>query len=199
MYTLIGSPKTRAFRVLWMLEELGAEYEYRPDFPHSAPVSIHNPSGKVPVFLVDGEAVLDSTAIIQFLADRHGKFTFPAGTLERAHQDSFTQFALDELEGPCWNHAKHSFILPEAMRVREAKTAFRHEFERSVEIFGQRLADHPHVMGEEFTVPDLLIGHIAGWAKQCGYEWPQGNVSEYFERIRSRPAFARAWDIREAA
>ena len=27
MYTVIGSPQTRTMRVLWMLEELGQDYE----------------------------------------------------------------------------------------------------------------------------------------------------------------------------
>ena len=48
MYKLIGSPKTRAIRVLWMLEELGADYEIDPATPHSETVFAINPSGKVP-------------------------------------------------------------------------------------------------------------------------------------------------------
>ena len=35
MYKLIGSPKTRAIRVVWMLEELGLDYEIDPAGPHS--------------------------------------------------------------------------------------------------------------------------------------------------------------------
>lgn len=37
MYKVIGSPKTRAFRVFWMLEELGVDYEIDPAMPRSAP------------------------------------------------------------------------------------------------------------------------------------------------------------------
>lgn len=198
MYTLIGSPKTRAFRVLWMLEELGLEYELRPEPPQSEGILTYNPSGKVPAFLAGGSTLLDSVAIIQFLADNHGKFTLPAGTIERAQQDSFTQFAVDELEGPCWNFAKHSFILPKELRTPDAKPAFRYDFEKSLAVFEKRLGDHQYVMGDDFTVPDLVIGHIAGWAKNCKFEWPEGPVSDYFERVRSRPAFLKAWDIREA-
>lgn len=199
MYTLIGSPKTRAFRVLWMLEELGFEYEMRPEAPQSEAIRELNPSGKVPALLVDGETLLDSVAIIQYLADRFDKFTYPAGSIERAHQDGFTQFALDELEGPCWNFAKHSFILPKDLRTPEAKPAFRYDFEKSLEVFEKRLGDRKYVMGDKFTVADLVIGHIAGWARNCKFDWPQGTVGDYFERVRTRPAFLAAWEIREAS
>ncbi len=54
MYEVIGKIDTRAFRVLWMLEELGQPYEWTKAGPRSAEVMEHNPSGKVPVLLVDG-------------------------------------------------------------------------------------------------------------------------------------------------
>ena len=198
MYTLIGSPTTRAFRVLWMLEELGVAYDLVRAGPRSEAILAVNPGGKVPALMVDGETVIDSVAIIQFLADRHGRFTFPAGTIERAQQDSFTQFACDDMDSACWNYAKHSFILPEELRVQEAKPSFAHDFARGMEAFEKRLGDRQYVMGDEFTVPDLLIAHTAGWAKACRFPWPEGKVSAYFERVRSRPAFLKAVEIREA-
>ncbi|MEZ5799970.1 MAG: glutathione S-transferase N-terminal domain-containing protein [Nitratireductor sp.] len=76
MYKLIGSPTTRAFRVPWMLEELGVAYELERVGPRSEAILAVNPAGKVPALLADGEAIIDSVAIIQFLADRHGRFTF---------------------------------------------------------------------------------------------------------------------------
>ena len=64
MYTVIGGVASRTFRVLWMLEELGADYEHRPASPHAEEVTAHSASGKIPV-LLDGDAALtDSTAIL---------------------------------------------------------------------------------------------------------------------------------------
>ena len=84
MYTVIGGVASRTFRVLWMLEELGADYEHRPASPHAEEVTAHSASGKIPV-LLDGDAALtDSTAILTYLADKHGALTSPAGSLERA-------------------------------------------------------------------------------------------------------------------
>ena len=75
-------------------------------FLRATPVSIYNSS---------------SPEEIQYLADKHGKMTFKPGTIDRAHQDSFTQFAVDDVESPLWFAAKHSFALPEEYRVADVK------------------------------------------------------------------------------
>lgn len=192
MYQVIGTPRSRSMRVFWMLEELGEEYEILANGPHSAEIKAVNPSGKVPALIVDGTAILDSVAIMQFLADRHGKLTFKAGTVERGIQDSFTHFALDEIDGPLWTAGKHSFVLPEHLRVPAVKETAKAEFKRAMKVLAERLGDNEFVMGDTFTVPDLLIGHCAGWAASIKYDMPDGKLGDYLKRIRSRPAFKRA-------
>ena len=54
MYKVIGSPKTRAFRVMWMLHELGQPFELDPVPPRDAKLAAINPSLKVPI-LQDGD------------------------------------------------------------------------------------------------------------------------------------------------
>lgn len=199
MYTVIGSLQTRALRVVWMLEELGQPYELDPKRPHDPAVVALNPSGKVPVLVDDGTPIFDSVAICQYLADKHGQLTFPAGTIERGHQDSFTQFAVDDVEGPLWTAAKHTFVLPEEYRVPDVKRACRFDFDRAMAALGKRLESKPYVMGEAFTVPDLILGNCLSWATGIKWRLPDGPVSHYFDRIRHRSAFLKALQMRSAA
>jgi glutathione S-transferase len=196
MYTVIGTPQTRTLRVIWMLEELGEAYTLDRRPPRDPAVRALNPSGKVPVLLDDDVPIFDSVAICQYLADKHGRMTFKAGSIQRAHQDSFTQFAVDELDGPLWVAAKHSFVLPEEYRVADVKRACRYDFDRAIAVFSQRLQDRPYVMGESFTVPDLIIGNCLGWALMIKWPLPEGNVRVYYDRICSRPAYQSALALR---
>lgn len=164
MYTLVGMGRTRSFRVLWMLEELGLSYEHIPASPGSPEACAVNPTGKVPTLVVDGEAITDSTAILTFLADRHGALTFKAGTIERARQDALTHFVLDEMDAVLWTAARHSFVLAEEMRVPEVKDSLKWEFERAQNRFMDRIGEGPFSMGERMTVPDIIACHCAGWA-----------------------------------
>ena len=71
-----------------MLEELSVPYEHQNVPPHSAEVLAYNTSGKVPT-LLDGDVVVhDSSAILTYLADKHGQLTAQAGTIGRARQDA---------------------------------------------------------------------------------------------------------------
>lgn len=199
MYTVIGTPQTRALRVIWMLEELGEAYTLDRRPPRDPAVLAINPSGKVPVLIDDGVAIFDSVAICQYLADKHGQLTFKAPSIERAHQDSFTQFAVDEFEGPLWVAAKHTFVLPEEYRVVDVKRACRFDFDRAVGVFSRRLGGNDYVMGESFTVPDLILAHCLGWALAIKWSLPEGNVQDYLERVRARPAYQRAMGLRAQA
>ncbi|WP_417687352.1 glutathione S-transferase family protein [Roseibium sp.] len=190
MYKVIGHPQSRVMRVMWTLEELGEPYELIPHNPRSEEVRALNPSGKIPV-LIDGDAVLtDSVAICTYLADKHGKLTFPAGTIGRARQDSFTQFAVDELEGALWTAAKNSFIHPEDIRVTAIKPVCKREFDTALKTLEKRLGDGPFVMGDTFTIADIIIGHCSGWAMVAKFDQPsEGPVADYFNRLRARPSF----------
>ena len=191
-YTVIGNAQSRAARVLWMLEELGLPYEHVGVKPHASEVNAFNPSGKVPVLLVDGAPVTDSTAINQYLADRHNRFTHPAGSLERARQDALTQLVLDEFDAILWVAARHSFILPEAQRVPEVKDSLRWEFSRNQSLFVRRMGDTPFLMGDEMTVPDIVLTHCCIWARAAKFEITEPKLQDYMTQMMQRPALRKA-------
>jgi glutathione S-transferase len=175
-----------------MLEEIGAGYEHVPSAPRSEEVTRFNPAGKVPVLIAEGVPITDSVAIMTFLGDRHGKLTHAAGTIHRARQDSLTQAIVDEFDAALWTAARHSFVLPEDKRVPAVKDSLRWEFERSQEQFVPRMAeDGPFLMGEEMTIPDILLAHCMGWAVAAKFPVTEP-FKEHARRMRDRPAFARA-------
>ena len=192
MYTVIGTPLSRAGRVIWMLEELGQSYAHISARPHDDAAKRYNPSGKIPVLLDGEDVVLDSVAICQFLADKHGQFTAAAGTIERAQQDSFTQFGADDLETPLWTAAKNSFVLPAELRVKAIKPTCKWEFARSLETLAVRLGDRTYVMGDAFCVADVVIGQCLLWSRAAKFDPPPAPISAYLERLIARPGFQRA-------
>ncbi|MCB1336531.1 MAG: glutathione S-transferase family protein [Maritimibacter sp.] len=191
MYHVTGSIPSRTFRVLWLLEELGLDYEWTNAGPRSDEVRALNPTGKVPVLQVAGEVLTDSTAIMTFLADRHHAFTYLSGTTERARQDGFTNFLNDEFDACVWTAARHSFVLPEDKRVPEIKASLKWEFARSVDEFMRRMGDGPFVMGETMTLPDIIATHCGNWAWGAKFPMENEGFNAYLARMRTRPAFQR--------
>ncbi len=191
MYTIIGSPRSRAMRVYWAMEEMGLKYDMNPVAPRAPEVLAYTSSGKVPCLLVDGDIITDSVAIIQFLADRHGQLSAPAGTIARATQDSVTQFTCDEIDGPLWTAAKHSFVLPKNLRLPAAKDAAKFEFARAMQSLETRLGDKQFITGDKITVPDIILGHCGLWAGVADFDVPKGRLTAYFARLAARPAFVK--------
>ncbi|MFB2594259.1 glutathione S-transferase family protein [Paracoccus sp. p4-l81] len=191
-YTLIGSSRSRALRVLWMLEELGLPYDHVPARPRSDQAIALNPAGKVPVLVVDGTPITDSTAILQFLADCHGAMTHAPGTLDRARQDSLTHLLLDEFDAVLWTAARHSFVLPEDLRIGAIKNSLRWEFEKAQKGLVHRLGSGPFVMGDQMTVPDILLTHCLTWALAARFPVTEAWLTDYLDRMRARPALQRA-------
>lgn len=193
-YTVIGRANSRATRVLWMLEELGQPYEHVPAAPRSAGVVSFNPAGKVPVLIEDGTPITDSTAIIQYLADKHGALTYGAGTLDRARQDSLTQFLLDEFDAALWMAARHSFILPEALRQAAIKDSLKWEFARSQGTLVKRMGEGPFLMGARLTVPDIILTHCGIWAGIARFPISEPKLARYLKTMMARPALRKVLD-----
>lgn len=190
-YTVIGSAKTRAFRPLWLMEELGLDYDHVPAGPRSDEVRRVSPLGKVPVLIADGAAIPDSGAILHYLADRHGGWTHPAGSIARARQDAWTFRILDELDALLWTAARHSFILPEEHRVPEVKDSLRAEFAQNLDRITAEI-EGPYLTGETPTVPDILLCHCGGWARVAKFPELPAAFKAYSKRLRDRPAYQRA-------
>lgn len=191
MYEVIGTRASRAFRVLWMLEEMGEPYVHTPSGPRSDAAMAANPSGKVPA-MRDGDAVLtDSVAIMTYLGDKHGALTHEAGTVARARQDALTLQIIDDADALLWAAARHSFILPEDRRVPAVKDSLAWEYGRNI----ARLSDAmqgPFLMGAVMTIPDLLLTHCLRWADIAKFPGPDAKLTDFRARMETREAFQRA-------
>ncbi|MQQ08142.1 glutathione S-transferase [Epibacterium sp. SM1979] len=190
MYKVIGFPRTRCLRVLWALEELGLAYELEPFLPASDEVKAISPSGKVPV-LIEGDFKLsDSVAILHYLADKHGGLLAPAGTQMRAHQDAMTFRLLDEFDALLWTKARHSFVLPKEQRVDGVSDSIAWELNRNLYALADTMTG-PFLVGDSFSVPDILFTHCVAWAKTANIEITNPTILAHAKAMRERPAFQR--------
>lgn len=204
MLKIISFPGTRGIRITWAAEELGIEYQYQTvnlyKGEHKSPeYKAVNPMGKVPVIDDDGFVMAESGAILTYLADRHGKFIPTVGSQARGLYEQTMYFLLTELEQPLWTMGKHKFALPEDKRLPQAIEIGQWEFQQALNIFSQLLGDKPYVLGEEFSVADIVAGHTLSWAQGFKQSIAIDNVAAYAERVLSRLALAKAREVEASA
>src|SRR3974390_3781404 len=127
---IYGSPMSRAFRVLWMAQELGLQYENVPLDPRAGDTRKPNylkinPNGHVPA-IVGGDYVLwESLAINLYLAKKHGGPLAPTNLAEEGKALAWSMWALTELEDNVVTLVGSGLMTPErkpnAARVESAK------------------------------------------------------------------------------
>jgi glutathione S-transferase len=205
MITLYGFGQSRSFRALWALEESGLEYNYVPvDFgSEKGPLGSKseeykqiNLQGKVPT-LVDGNLTLtESAAMLNHIARKSsGAELIPtANTNELALYDEIMFFVLSDLEQPLWSNGKHRFALPEAQRIPQMLVTAEWEFNKSQEALAHHLDGREFVIGEHFTMADLVISHTINWAQRFEFS-VDAQFLTYRDRHYQRAAAQRALEI----
>ncbi len=192
--------KTRSVRVLWLLEELGLDYEletlpFDPQVLNSPDYLAINPFGTVPA-LVDGDlTLLESGAIVQYLLARYGD-----GILQPDTEDpefgpylQWLHFGEGTLMVPIANIATHTFKLPEDERVPREIARGKKSLARYAAVLDKELSQRPYLAGDEFTAADILVGYAVLLMKLF-HVMPDGNphLVAWFQRLKQRPAFQLA-------
>ncbi len=195
--TLYGTWRSRTWRVLWMLAELGLPYEHVETDTESgatrAPELLRlNPNGHVPV-LVDGDVVLyESLAINLYLARRYGPSLWPHTIADEGRALQWTLWTVTELEPPLFTVLKQRTVVPEAERDPALEAAAAAHFPTPVAVLDGALAARPWLAGDDFTVADLNVASVLAWAPLAGLRLgAASHARAWLRRCVSRPAFER--------
>lgn len=196
MLTLHHLELSRSTRVLWLLEELGIDYElvrYKRDSNFRAPpelTKIHA-LGKSPV-IVDGDLVLaESSAILRYINSRYGneRFSPELGTIKHALHDEW----LDYVEGSAGLPLMISVLGKMTGGLPDGLAAFvAPQVTKTMAYIADGLGDGPLLMGESLTLADMQMTYMLGVAKRIGALEAQPKVASYFERLQAQPGYLRA-------
>lgn len=198
MVTLYGVPRSRAMRCLWMLEELGLQYEnVKVDFATGdtrKPEYLRiNPNGHVPA-LRDGDVVLfESLAINLYLARKHDKGLWPKTVEDEGRTYQWSIWAMTELEEPMITALVNRVIFPPAQRDEQKAVAAAERFKGPLRVLDGALAGRSHLLGDAFTVADLNVASVLTIAPMAGLDVsgaPQAQA--WLGRCVARPAMQRA-------
>jgi glutathione S-transferase len=148
-----------------------------------------NPKGYVPALqLDDGEILTEGPTIVQYLADLkpEKRLAPPAGTMPRYHLQEWLGFINSEL------HKSYSplFRPDTPAETRADRLAYLNKRYAVVE---KRLASHPFLMGDNFTVTDAYLFTVTRWAHKVKFDLsPFPNLRAFQERVAARPAVQAA-------
>jgi glutathione S-transferase len=199
MLKLYYAPRTRAARILWLLEELGLPYQLESvEFLPTSDTFFQQktPTGKLPT-IEDGDVVMcESGAIVEYILERYGqgRLAPAAGTPERA---KFLQ----------WLHYAESTAFP-PLGIVVWLTRYRAEAgagaddalladargraASGLEFLERELGAGPYLLGEAFSAADVMMGFTLIAARLLGVLDARFPVlGAYLDRLQQRPALKK--------
>lgn len=208
MITVHHLNNSRSQRILWMLEELGLEYDikYYERDPKTmlAPASLRqvHPLGKSPV-ITDGELTLaESGAIIGYLVDKYGKGRFAPSpdTPERLRYNYWLHYAEGSAMPPLllrlvFDRIEQEplpfFIKPIAKLIssRTKSSFITPQIAQHFDYLEAELGKNLWFVGDEFTAADVQMSFPI---EMAGIDASRPKLTAYLQTIHARPAYQQA-------
>lgn len=197
MLTVHHLNNSRSQRILWLLEELGTEYEvksYQRDLETNlAPpelIEVH-PLGKSPV-VTDGElTVIESGAIVDYIVRKYGEGRLSPATNTVAHE-AYLQ----------WLHyAEGSAALPLMLKMytgrlpdggEALKPRIHSELDNHLGYLNRSLEGSDWFVDDEFSAADIQLSFVPQVGKLLYGLDDFPNLQSFLDRIHARPAYKRA-------
>ncbi|WP_156256026.1 glutathione S-transferase family protein [Sandarakinorhabdus oryzae] len=194
---LFTAPTPDGYKVSIALEELGLPYQVQSlDLAKGEQKRAEflklNPNGKVPCLVDDGFAVMESGAILVWLAEK-APGLLPADARGRSEALQWLMFQVGGL-GPMMGQANlFTHYWPEKLPAVQAR--YLGEVKRLLAILDARLADRDYLAGS-YSIAD--IAHFC-WVRTAGWTGvetaPFPHLSGWIDRIAARPAVQRGLKV----
>lgn len=188
--TFYTNPMSRGRIARWMLEEVGMPYDTVVlDYGTSmkAPDYLEiNPMGKVPALVHEDKVITEGAAICTYLAD-----AFPEAGLMPKDRATFYRwmfFGAGPLEQAVVNT---SFGWVAATPQDQGRTGYG-TLEKVTAVLTDHLKNSPFMVGDNFSAADVYVGSQIGWGLRFKTKPANDVLSDYWNRIKTRPALARA-------
>ncbi|MEM1373818.1 MAG: glutathione S-transferase family protein [Pseudomonadota bacterium] len=192
MIRLHHCPQTRSMRALWLLHELGVEFELR-EWPfdkslRGAEFLALNPAGRVPTLELDGEVIWESGAILEALCEG-----FPEAGLGRApgHPQRNRYLTWLHFAETISQHAaaltqQHIMLREDHMR---SPIVMQLEAKRIAKCYGALDGALGDYLLPRFSAADIAVGQAVYMARHFTALDDYPRVAAWYERITARPGF----------
>lgn len=196
MITLHHLNRSRSHRILWLLEELGVDYNVkhygRDPKTNLAPpelMAIH-PLGKSPMIEMDGRLITESGAIVEMLCMTHAPHMIP---------DKGSDAYIQHLE--LMHFAEGSVMTPILLNLYvgllgEAGAPLHPRIQQQLDAhygyMNDVLGDSGHYVLDDLSAVDIMLSFPAEVAMRQDRQDDFPRLAAFIERMHARPAYKNA-------
>lgn len=199
MIRLWHAPQARSFRTLWLLEEMGLDFEIRHlDFfdgsMRSPEYLALSPAGRVPALEIDGRVIFESGAIAEYLAETRPEAGLgrPPGHPERVAWLEWLHFAETIGQHLAQLTQQHIVLREDWMRSPTVMRLEARRLEKVLEVVARAVDGQDWLLEGGFSAVDTSVGYGVMLARRFVPVDEVPALAAYHQRLSARPAFARA-------
>lgn len=201
--TIYGIAKSRAFRTLWMAEELGVTYKHEQiDFSDESlrgkTFRAINPMMQIPALEHDGQVLIESLAINIYLAEKFGGPLAPRNAAERGEVAMWTLFAATQLEQRGLDVFYNRHLKPEAERNAALAKSQLDALQRPLDFMDGALTRNGGTLIEgRVTVADINAACCLFYLRKDTDQYvARPALARWWKDITQRPAYHKAMALR---
>ncbi|SDZ04442.1 glutathione S-transferase [Jannaschia faecimaris] len=189
-------PQSRSQRVLWLLYELGIDFDVRV-WPFDKTLRSDdflalNPAGRVPALEMDGRSYWEAGAIIEILCERFGRLGRTPGDAERADWLIWLHFAETISQHSAALTQSHIMLRDPSMRSPVVMKLEAARVGKCFDAIDARLTGD--WLLSEFSAADVAVGQAVMMARRFHRIGDRPRMAAWFARIEARDAWQRAND-----
>ena len=192
-----GIGETKDMRVQWALEEMGLPYRVRAwDYLggecETPAFTALSPFGQIPILEHNGLVLAESAAILIHLAETSGRLT-PPDAAGREHVRQWCIAAMATVAPALSMTAMYDAgFLGQDRAARDFLVTIGRRWLEGLE---RRLDGHEWLMGDAFTIADIILAGVLREIREAELMADYPNVGAFYERALARPAWRRTREL----
>ena len=198
MIRLHHCPGTRSMRTLWLLHELGLDFELviwpfdktlrSPEF------KALNPTGRVPALELDDSVIVESGAIAEVLCERYSPDVMGRGVghPERAKWLEWVHFAETISQHCATLTQQHLMLRDDATRSPIIMNLEARRLAVTLRTVDAALVDRDWLLAGGFSAADIGVGQAVEMGRRFVRIADYARLSDWYLRINDRPAFQKS-------
>ncbi len=198
---LYGFFTQNTMKTLYVLEEAGADYEFKfvdlsKGEQKADEFAAKTPIGKVPVLEHNGEHLFESGAICRYIANVADSPLYPADKMQRARVDQWLDFFTCHL-GRWFSKLYFEAVIKPQFNLGEQDEPGKEEALKfasdQLRILDQQLQSSKWIANDALSIADLFAFAYLEQHRAIDFsidDYP--NVQAWFERVESLPSISRA-------
>ncbi len=200
MITLHHLNQSRSKRIIWLLEELGLDYQikaYQRDkttFLAPPELKAIHPLGKSPVIEDAGMVIAESGAITEYLINKYAaeKLAPAADTPEHVQYSQWIHFAESSAILPL---LLKMFIDKDGCETNFVGAYADSEIGKIVHYLDTSLEGKTYLVAEKLTGADIMMSFIVEILENNQILGQFGNIEKYARQLASHPCYTKAQEI----